>query len=363
MAALRWNRHRITLDISLNEVTGALGDSVTVLPIVVAIALLTDLQLTWILVWFGAFQIVWGVYYGVPLSVEPMKALAGLLLAGVLTTGEFLVAGLLAGIVLVGIGAFDAIARIEEYLSEPVVRGVQLAVAFILVQTGVDLGVTSPVLAAGAAALALALIVLGYWRFTALAVLMGGGLVAGVQSGVPLGSAPTMALPSLSSGDLTVTTVDAAAAQLAMTVGNAAVATSLLLDDFFDRSIRPDELSTSMGFMNLLAVPLGGIPMCHGSGGVAGKYTFGARTATANLVLGIGYIALGFAAVGLLVTFPTAMLGVILILVALELGRASLKADTYPVILFVGTVGVLTNVGLALVAGIVVDRALHRWRS
>ena len=169
-----------------------------------------------------------------------------------------------------------------------------------------------------------------------------------------------MAVPPLSVADVTFRAIDATAAQLAMTVGNAAVATSLLLDDYFDRRIAPDELASSMGVMNLVAVPIGGIPMCHGSGGVAGKFTFGARTATANIVLGLGYIGIGLLAGGLLAVYPHAMLGVILVLVALELGRTSLKTDRYLLVGAVGVLGFLTNIGLALVVGIAVDRLRER---
>jgi len=360
MAALKWNRHPIDFEFSIGEATGALGDSITVLPLIAAMAVLADLSLTWMLVWFGIFQIVWGLYYGVPLSVEPMKALAGLLLAGTMSTGEFLVAGVLAGGVLLGIGTTGVIGRLEAYFSTPVIRGVQLAVALILVRTGVELGVASPGLAAGAAILGLSLIAVGYWNVTALAVLLAGGVVVIAQQGLTLQSPPPVTVPHLVVADLTLGAVEATAAQLAMTVGNAAVATSLLLDDYFDRRISPDELASSMGVMNLVTIPLGGIPMCHGSGGVAGKYTFGARTAAANVVLGLAYISLGLVAVGLLAAYPHAMLGVILVLVALELGRTSLRTDTYLIVGLVGLLGVLTNIGLALVAGIVVDQIRER---
>jgi len=110
---------------------------------------------------------------------------------------------------------------------------------------------------------------------------------------------------------LTLATIEASVAQLAMTIGNAALAASVLMADYFDRDVSPDELSTSMGVMNLVAVPLGGVPMCHGSGGIAGKYAFGARTAGANVILGIGYVVIAVGAVGIVAVYPMAMLGVI----------------------------------------------------
>lgn len=98
------SRERTDLDFAWNEVTGAIGDSVTVLPIVVAVAVLTDLLLAVMLVWFDVFQVVWGLYYGVPISIEPMKALAALVIAGSITTGELLLGGLLVSAVLLVIG-------------------------------------------------------------------------------------------------------------------------------------------------------------------------------------------------------------------------------------------------------------------
>src|SRR6056297_3516756 len=103
---------RRSLQFSLSEVTGAVGDSITVLPVVVAVAALTDLSLPHLLGGFAVFQVVWGVYYGVPVSVEPMKALAALVIAGGLTTGELAGAGLLAGGVLLVTGSTGLLGRI-----------------------------------------------------------------------------------------------------------------------------------------------------------------------------------------------------------------------------------------------------------
>lgn len=358
MAILRSNRHSLLIHITGTEVTGALGDSITVLPLVTAVAVLTDLSLTWILIWFGVFQIVWGLYYGLPLSVEPMKALVGLLLVGAISAGELLVAGLIAGVVLLGIGLTNSISYAEAYLSDPVIRGVQLGVALLLIQTGVDLGLTAPVLTASAIGVALAVIAIGYWNITPLAVLLAGGVIVGYEHGFQLAQPALTSAFQVTLSDVSITALDAAVGQLAMTVGNAAVATSLLLDDYFGRTITPDELAAGMGVMNLLAIPLGGLPMCHGSGGVAGKYTFGARTAGANLILGGIYLAIGVAGIGLLLSYPHAILGVILVLIAMELGRTALDTKRYTLVLSVAIVGFLTNLGLGLLVGVLIDRVV-----
>ena len=336
---------------SVDELTGALGDSVTGLPIVVAVGALTELSLSRMLLGFGAFQIVWGLRYGLPISVEPMKALAALAIAGTLGADELAIAGLLAGVVLLGVGTAGALGRVARYVGEPVTRGIQLAVALLLLETGVGLSLGDPVFALAGVAAAAAVVAAGYRRGSALVVLGVGLAIALTTTGVPQPTLPTVGLALPDPSGLTRSAAEATAAQLAMTVGNAAVATALLLSEYYDADVTPDELASSMGAMNLAAVPFGALPMCHGSGGVAGKYAFGARTAGSNVMLGglYGVAALGTAVV---TAFPMAVLGVVLALVAVELGRSALGTGHLPTTLAVGALGLLTNVGVAFLAGV-----------
>ena len=235
---LGW-REDAALDFAPNEVTGAIGDSVTVLPIVVAVAVLTELSLAVMLVWFGVFQVVWGLYYGVLMSVEPMKALAALLLAGIISAGELLLAGLLLGVVLLAVGWTRSLDRVRRYIGDPVVRGVQFGVALVLLETAARLGLADPGLAGLAAAVALAFVVAGYWNLSALVVLALGGGVAALQTGVPSPALPPVrAFVGLGALKFTPGTVEATLGQLAMTLGNAALAASVLVADYFDRDAR-----------------------------------------------------------------------------------------------------------------------------
>jgi hypothetical protein len=340
------------------EVSGALGDSVTVLPIAVALGALTPLSLGTVLLWFGVFQLVWGVRYGLPLSVEPMKALAALAVAGSITAGELVAAGLLAGVVLVVAARARLLSRIRSVVGEAAIRGVQLAVALLLAKTGVELAAGDPAAAAASVALVAAAAAVGRPRLSSLLVLGAGGALAVAAAG---GVSP--ALPALSplptAPRLTADATAATLGQLAMTAGNAAVATSLLCSDLFDADVSPDRLAGSMGAMCLAAVPFGGLPMCHGSGGLAGKHAFGARTGGANVVLGVCYLVAALFA-GVVAAFPTAVLGVLLVVVAAHLGRAAAASDRLLVVGVVGAVGLLANVGAAFLVGVAADRLLDR---
>jgi len=268
-------------------VTGAIGDSITVVPLVVALALLTDVSLPHALVAFGAFQLVWGIRYSLPVSVEPMKTLAAIAIAGALTYAE---------LALAGHGKASA-----------------LAVSLVGVATAL--------------------------------------VVAGVPTPRPPGAPPTPAFAEA----LMRATLEGVVAQLAMTIGNAALATSLLFADLLDAEVTPDELSTSMGVTNLIAVPLGGVPMCHGCDGVAGKYAFGARTGGANVVLGVGYlVAALFATPALIAAFPLSMLGALLAVVAVSLVRNVTDSGNRALSVGIGLLALATNLGVAFAAGIVV---------
>ncbi|WP_255195135.1 putative sulfate/molybdate transporter [Halorarius litoreus] len=360
MAISALEGHSRGLELSVGELMGALGDSVTVLPVVVALGALTAASLPHLLLGFAVFQAVWGLWYGLPVSVEPMKALAGLAIAGTLAYGELVAAGLLAGGLLLVAGRTGTMARIQRYVAEPVIRGVQLSVAAVLALAGFDLAAGAPTVAVVGLVVAVAA-TLVYRRAGALAVLAVGTAVALWSGGVPAVSVPALAVFPAGGPTLTTGAVEGLAGQLAMTVGNAAVATSLLLSDLFDAEVSADDLATSMGSMNLLAVPLGAVPMCHGSGGLAGKYAFGARTGGANLVLAGLYLVAALVA-GLWAGFPLAMLGVLLLAVAWQLATVALDSRDRPLVVGMALLAVATNVGVAFVAGVVGHAALRRVR-
>src|SRR5262249_50833498 len=84
--------------------------------------------------------------------------------------------------------------------------------------------------------------------------------------------------------------------QIPLTLTNAVIVTAAVTRQLLpQRAERVTErnLAITTGLGNLLAAPFGGYPMCHGAGGIAGHYRFGARTATAPLLIGVTFLALG----------------------------------------------------------------------
>ncbi|RRJ33771.1 putative sulfate/molybdate transporter [Halocatena pleomorpha] len=343
-----------------NEITGAIGDSITVLPIVVALGLVTDVSVPHVLVAFGVFQIIWGIRYGLPVSVEPMKALAALAIAGTLTYAELATAGVILGVVLLVIGLGGVLAAAERWIGTPVVRGVQFAVGLLLVETGLHLASDRWVLAGVGALIVVVLICAGSKNVSALAVLTVGITIAIVTAGLPAPHWPGPPPTPFTTG-ITWTTADGVVAQLAMTIGNAALASSLLIADRFGEDVTPDELSTSMGMTNLVAIPVGGIPMCHGCDGIAGKHAFGARTGGANVVVGLFYLGIAlFTTAPLLRAFPVAMLGVLLVIIGASLATSVLRSSNRLLSAGIGVVAILVGLGVAFAVGILVHLTLER---
>ncbi len=127
--------------------------------------------------------------------------------------------------------------------------------------------------------------------------------------------------------DLTVALLVLVLPQLPMTIGNAIVANTDLSKEYFgeeSRKVTYKSTTLSMAFANGLSFLLGGIPLCHGAGGLAAHYSFGARTGGSNVIIGTLFLALalffGPHALVLINLLPMSILGVLLIFAGSQLG-------------------------------------------
>ncbi len=143
--------------------------------------------------------------------------------------------------------------------------------------------------------------------------------------------------------------------QVVLTITNAILATSLLTKDLFGQDVPPKKFSTTIGLMNLVSVPFGGFPMCHGAGGLAGQYRYGARTGGANLYAGLIFIvlALFFTSPQVLSIIAVGVLGALLVFVGIEMGRHSLKTDSLLITGIIGLLALVSSMTVAFIIGMV----------
>ena len=349
----------------LSELAGAFGDFGTIVPLVLAAAVVCRLPLAPILLFFGVWFILTGLVYRLPIPVEPMKAVAAVAIAGSLGAGEIAAAGLVLGLIFLLLGSEGWMAWVARYIPEGVLRGIQLALALLLAKTAAGYVAGDAAVFALAAAVILAGLVISVRArvpdLSALAVIAL-GLAMGISlhglPGIQLAGLPVPVIPTLP--DLSAALVAMVLPQAILTVTNAILATSLLTRDLFNSEVSPARLSRTIGLMNLASVPFGGFPMCHGAGGLAGQYRFGARTGLASIIAGLVFlsVALFWASREVLTLIPAGIFGALLLSTALELGRYSLKRDSWFIAVFMGAVALLSSMTAAFVAGLALAYAI-----
>jgi len=171
---------------------------------------------------------------------------------------------------------------------------------------------------------------------------------------------PQLALLDLTWNDLLIGVVFLALPQLPLTLGNAVIAVREENNRLFpDRPVTDAGVATSTGLMNIAGSAVGGVPMCHGAGGMAGHVAFGARTGGAPIILGTLLLVLAVFFSGsidaLFRLFPDAILGVILFLAGARLALGSCefgKDKAARLVTLVTAAFAMWNVGVAFLVGI-----------
>jgi MFS superfamily sulfate permease-like transporter len=357
-----------------HEIAGSLGDLGTFLPLLVGMASQNGLDFSSALFFAGLFNIVTGLTFSIPMAVQPMKAIAAVALTQGLTVHQILAAGVIVSAVILVLGLTGLIDAVNRIVPRSVVRGIQLSVGLSLLIKGLQM-VTGTQRVLGLDGLAIAvlatLVVLSLRlssRFPAALVLFLAGVAIALAKSPALAGSMRLGLTfphwtPLRWTDFAAAFPKAALPQIPLTTLNSVVAVCALSADLFpDRPASPRKVAVSVGLMNLVAGWFGGMPMCHGSGGLAGQYRFGARTNGSILFLGAGKLLLailfGASLMALCVAFPVSLLGVMLGFSGLELALVcrdqTRRPDAFIMILTAGACLGLNDVGKGFVLGLIV---------
>jgi hypothetical protein len=352
------------------------------IPFVVGYITINRLDPAGILVAFGVFKIWAGLYFKTPVPIQPMKAIgtAAITHAGAITPGAVFVSGLFTGAAWGLMGLSGAVSWIAKITRRPVVQGIVLGLGLGFVLEGLKMMRGDLVLAAVAGALTLLL--LSYPRVPAMLALLavGAGVAVARDPGVltDLGAMslhfrlPTSGLTQIGWTDLAIGILVLGLPQLPLTLGNAIIATVEENNAHFpDRPITVKAVAVDHAALNLVGTALGGVPMCHGAGGMAGHIRFGAKTGGALVILGALVLFVGLFLADSVATlfrvFPPAILGVILLFGGLELavgvkGNSTDRQERYIMYLTAGLA--MWNMGVAYLVGLLLAIACERkWVS
>lgn len=322
----RLNRH---------ELAGAFGDLGTDLPLIAAMIVVAGLDPASVLIVFGALQVFTGLVYRIPMPVQPLKAMAALVITQQLGAGVLYGGGLAIGAIVLLLALSGSLTWLARVIPTPVVRGIQFGLGLQLaLLAGRDFiapeGASGWALAAGAFALVLLLWGNRRWPAALAVVALGAGYAAAFKMDwAVLGAGVGLALPAWrapTGADVFTGLVVLALPQLPLSLANSLLATHRLGADLFpERAPSMRKLGLTYSLMNLAAPWLGGIPVCHGSGGMAAHHAFGARVGVSVMLYGGLFLLAGFLFSGsfntLVHAFPRAVLGVLLFFEGLALLR------------------------------------------
>ena len=365
-ARFQWN---------LPEISGSLGDLGTFLPHIIAAVTVVGMDPTGILVCFGLAYALSGAFYGIPMAVQPMKAASAAVLIEPMDPGAVVGAGIVIGLFFLIIGASGAITKIARVLPPTIAAGLQLGLGLSLGALGIRMITADPWF--GVVGTAFMLLFIGKKRLPVALI----AVVLGAAVGLALGTVPMP--PPLEVGlhlphvawptwaQVVHGTEYAVLPQIPLTLTNAILVTAAVSRQLFPKELHPANernLALTTGAMNLLAAPFGGYLMCHGAGGIVGHHRFGARTATAPVLIGVIFLALGllFGSGGYAVlrTIPEGVLGALLLLSGIELAQSSkpqsfAEADLF-LVLAMAVVCVALNPAIAFAAGLPVAYAIQK---
>lgn len=357
-----------------NEVAGSFGDLGTDIPLLIGMTLAAGLDGASVLLMFGAMQIFTGLVYRMPMPVQPLKAMAAIVIAQQASAATLYGGGLaigLAMLVLAATGLLDWLARV---VPKCVVRGIQLGLGLQLATVALGKfiqsdGVLGYSLAGGA--FLITILLLGNRRFPAALPVVALGLVYSMVFRWDGGLAGSFGvhlprLQALQPADVLTGFLVLALPQIPLSLGNSVLATRQLAADLFpERRLTIRRIGMTYALMNLVNPWFGGVPTCHGSGGMAGHFAFGGRTGGSVILYGVLLLGLGlFFGAGfdqVANVFPLPILGVILLFEALALiwlvrDMASSRGE-FPIALLVGLVAVGLPYGY--VVGLVVGTLLY----
>ncbi len=313
--------------INRGEMSGAFGDIGTDLPLLVGMILVSGLHPASVLIVFGLAQLASALFYGIPMPVQPLKAVAALVIAGGITAGQVYGAGFSIGLIMLLLTATGMLKRLRAIVPKAVIRGIQLGLgiklAMLAVLRYVPSDGTSGLLLASACVLVVVLLINNKKCPAALPVI-GIGLIYAFSSKLGLDAwrqSFGFALPRLASfttSDVVQGMIILAIPQIPLSLGNSIFATEQMASDLFpERRVTLKTIGYTYSIFNIVCPFFGGIPVCHGSGGMAGHYVFGGRTGGSVFLYGCMLLIFGlFFGSGfdrLIHIFPLPVLGVILL--------------------------------------------------
>jgi len=388
-----------TFQFNIMEFSGSLGDLGTLIPLSLGMIMVCGLNTSTVLLAIGLYYVITGLFFKLPLPVQPLKVVAAISLANPsqITSEIIAAAGLSFGIILLFLGITGIINPIAKLFKKSVTRGIQLGLGLILIQKGIvyimnpklfNWQTTSIVLIGDISVnLIVSILMIGITLFffnakrvpvaiILVSIGLGLGIFGGGLNNISLEFGSTgisFAIPT--PDNIIIALFLLVLPQLPLTIGNAVIGTvdtcfSLFGTGEQTKKVSYRSLANSMGITNCLVGLFSGMPMCHGAGGLAAHFRFGARTGGSNIMIGTLFIICGLffvkASFALLNCLPNAVFGTLLMFAGLELAvlvsDLNHKNDLFVSMTIAGIAISTNNMGVAFISGMIMEK-LIQWKK
>jgi len=352
---------------TINELSGAFGDWGTLIPFIIGYVSIVKLNPAGIFLCLGITNIILGIRYNLPLPVQPQKTIGTIALSQKWSANRVISTGFSTGIVWFILGFTKILDKITRRVPKLTVRGIQLGLSFILGWAAFLMFINDFLL--GIISLIIIILFIKSERVPTAILLVILGVVIMILTGVFDSKIIFFNIPSFnfylpSLENIIIGFFIAGIGQLLLTLTNVMIATIALIKELFpeeESDINSNNLATNMGIINLFSPFVGGMPLCHGSGGLAAQYAFGARTGGSMILEGIIEITLGLFFSDLLFTifiyFPEGILAAMLIYTAFTLGKVALNKikdkKALPIIFICAIFCFIINITIGFIIGLV----------
>ncbi len=357
-------------EFNLRELAGSMGDFGTLFPLAIGYFVVNGLNPAGLLVMMGLANIVTGVIYRLPMPIEPKKVLAVVAISQRWSPSLIYASGFGTGVIWLILAFTGLIQKIAAITPRSVVRGIQVALGILLAIEGFKMVSTGWILGAVSIIIVIALRKNRYAPAAIVLIVLGiaivgfrGELLGAINLGFTL---PPLTI--FSPIEIWKGLILAGFAQIALTATNAVIATSALIKEYWpDKPVPEKKLALNTGIMNIIVPFFGGMPMCHGAGGLAGQYYFGARTGGTNIIEGIIEISLGLflasSIASLFSLFPKSIIGAMLLLVGFELTKfvKNVRLQETPILALTVVISLLVNMAIGFVVAVGVYHILRKW--
>jgi predicted benzoate:H+ symporter BenE len=353
-------QHR-AFEFNLRELAGSMGDFGTLFPLAIGYIAVNGLNPAGLFIMLGLTNIALGLIYRLPMPLQPKKVIAVAAIAQRWPPSMVYASGFGLGILWFVLVLTGLLRKLVDITPTFIVRGIQLALGITLGWQALKMMAPAPLLGLLAVAIALLLRENRYAPSALVLMALGVGIVAW-QGRLPGTWELKLTLPPLTlprCSDVWQAMLLAGFAQVPLSITNAVIATAALIGEYFpDKAVSERKLMLNMGVMNVVASFFGGMPMCHGAGGLAGQVYFGARTGGTPILEGLIEVGIGLflsqSIANIMAAFPMALVGGMMFLVGIQLGKRVIELRGWKLALCLVTAGlsVATNMAVGFLAGL-----------